>query len=67
MRFSVEWKYHLRWFLGTEPEQRRLGFDQWGQSTTSVSNSPNMGSSVYSIAVNPVGGDTWLGTEQMGV
>jgi len=38
-----------------------------GQSTSSVSNSSNMGSSVYSIAVNPVGGDAWLGTEQMGI
>jgi len=25
-----------------------------------------MGSSAYSLAVNPVGGDAWLGTEQMG-
>ncbi len=38
-----------------------------GQSTASVSNSTNMGASVYSLAVNPVGGDLWLGTEQMGV
>jgi hypothetical protein len=38
-----------------------------GQSATSVSNAANMGSSVYSLAVNPVGGDLWLGTEQMGI
>jgi hypothetical protein len=38
-----------------------------GQSTTSVSNAANMGSSVYSLAVNPAGGDVWLGTEQMGI
>jgi hypothetical protein len=38
-----------------------------GQSTTSVSNGSTMGSSVYSLAVNPVGGDVWLGTEQMGI
>jgi hypothetical protein len=38
-----------------------------GQSASSVSNSTNMGSSVYSLAVNPVGGDLWLGTEQMGI
>jgi hypothetical protein len=38
-----------------------------GQSTTSVSNASNMGSSVYSLAVSPVSGDLWLGTEQMGI
>jgi hypothetical protein len=38
-----------------------------GQSATSVSTSTNMGTSVYSLATNPLGGDLWLGTEQMGV
>ena len=38
-----------------------------GQSTTNVSNVSYMGASVYSLAVNPVSGDVWLGTEQMGI
>ena len=38
-----------------------------GQTTASFSSASAMGTSVYSLAVNPVNGDLWLGTEQMGV
>src|SRR5207237_305345 len=54
-------------FWAPNPSSGALVSTNGGQSTSSVSNSSNMGSSVYSIAVNPVGGDAWLGTEQMGI
>lgn len=38
-----------------------------GQTATGFSTAAAMGSSVFSLAVNPVSGDLWLGTEQMGV
>ena len=38
-----------------------------GQTATSFSSANAMGSSVYSLAVDPSNGDVWLGTEQMGV
>lgn len=38
-----------------------------GQTTTSFSSPNAMGSSVYSLAVNPTNGDLWFGTEQMGI
>ena len=38
-----------------------------GQTATSFSSANAMGTSVYSLAVNPSNGDVWLGTEQMGV
>lgn len=38
-----------------------------GQTATGFSSATAMGTSVYSLAVNPSNGDVWLGTEQMGV
>lgn len=38
-----------------------------GQTATSFSSANTMGTSVYSLAINPSNGDVWLGTEQMGI
>lgn len=38
-----------------------------GQTVTNVSSASNSGTSVYSLATNPVSNDLWMGTEQNGV
>lgn len=38
-----------------------------GQTATGFSSANVMGTSVYSLAVNPADGSVWLGTEQMGI